>query len=123
MLRSYKVSDTGEFDMFFGPKAFYNTAKIKSLFMKKYSFKIEKSSAKPGFFDLEDYSNSLYFPVVLALLKGYKVKSVEIPFKYPKIQKENEEKGSRNLFIEKRENQRLSLIIELIYFITSLRKN
>ena len=45
-----------------------------------------------------------------------------MPFKYPDLQKQNEEKGSRELFLEKRKAQRISLIVELLHFVAYLEK-
>ena len=56
------------------------------------------------------------------LIKGSKG-FLALPFVYPKIQKENEEKGARELFLEKRRSQRLGLLVELLHFISYLEKN
>lgn len=51
------------------------------------------------------------------------VKSVEVPFSYPVLQKENETNGDRELFLEKRKAQKLALLVELMHFISYLEKN
>ncbi|MDP3987638.1 MAG: hypothetical protein Q8P80_00655 [Candidatus Levybacteria bacterium] len=114
--------DDLDFDMFFGPRVFRNDPKILSLFMKKYKMKMENLSLPLEYCDLEEISDALFFPVILALQKKFKVKSVEVPFSYPALQKENEEKGIKELFLEKRKNQRLALLIELIHFMVYLNK-
>lgn len=106
-----------DLDLFFGPRVFKNDLKILSLFMKHQDFKIGKISTSSEYFDPEQLFNILYFPVVEALRRRIRVKSVTVPFLYPLIQKKNEEKGARELFIEKRKSQRLSLLIGLIRFI------
>ncbi len=111
-----------DFDMFFGPRALRNDRKIVALFMRRFRIKVGKFSLPPDFFDTEDYSNPLYFPVILALKIHLRVASVEIPFSYPTIQKENEEIGLRSAFIEKRNLQRISLIVELIHFLSYLER-
>lgn len=109
-------------DMFFGPRALRNDRKIIALFMRRFRIKVGKFSLPAEFFDTEDYSNPLYFPVILALRKRLRVVSVEIPFSYPTIQKENEDIGVREEFIDKRNLQRLSLILELIHFLSYLER-
>lgn len=123
-LRSHKLIDINDedFDMFFGPRAFSNTKKIISLFMKRYHFSIVHASFPKWYFDAEELSNSAFFPIVSALRKGLKVKSVEVPFKYPSIQKQNEGLGSPDVFLEKRKAQRVGLIVELLHFVAFLEK-
>ena len=115
-------SHDDDLDMFFGPRIFRNDKKIISLFMKKYFLSSLQSSFTKDFFDVEDYSNVLYFSIVLGLKKHFRIKGITIPFVYPKLQKENEEKGERALFLEKRKNQRLSILIELLHFVNYLQK-
>lgn len=107
-----------DLDMFFGPRAFKNDRKILSLFMRKFKIKVKKFEIESDLFDPEELSNASFFPIVLALKKKFKVASTEVPFSYPKLQKENEEIGSRELFLEKRRNQRLGLLLELIHFLS-----
>ena len=123
-LKSHKLIDISEndFDMFFGPRAFSNDRKIVTLFMKRYRFSIAHASFPSWYFDAEELSNTNFFPIVSALRKGLNVKSIEVPFKYPKIQKENEEKGQKELFLEKRRAQRIGLIVELLHFVAYLEK-
>lgn len=104
-------------DMFFGPKVFANKKEVLACFMRKFNLKTGKIKLPSEYFDPEEYSNSGYFPIILALKKNLKVKSVEIPFSYPAIQKRNEEADAQELFKEKRKAQRLSLILELIHFL------
>src|SRR3989344_496073 len=71
-------------DMFFGPRVLHNDKKIIALFMRRFRIKVGKFSFPAEFFDTEDYSNPLYFSIILALKKRLRVVSVEIPFSYPK---------------------------------------
>lgn len=112
-----------DLDMFFGPKVLRNDKKIIALFMRRFYNPIGDTLFSKAYFDPEEYSNTLYFPVVLALKKKLKVKSVTVPFRYPNTQKDNEEKGVRELFLEKRRSQRLSILLDLTYFIGFLQKN
>jgi len=122
-LKSHKLIDISEndFDMFFGPRAFSNDRKIVRLFMRRYRFSIAHASFPSWYFDAEELSNTNFFPVVSALRRGLKVKSVEVPFKYPNAQKQNEEKLD-DLFLEKRKAQRIGLIVELLHFVAYLEK-
>ena len=50
--------------------------------------------------------------------KKFRVESVEFSFRYPALQKDNEETGQKELFIEKRRAQRLSLLVDLMHFLS-----
>lgn len=115
-------SHDDDLDMFFGTRVFRNDRMATALFMKKYSLSSLQSSFTNEFFDVEDYSNVLYFSIVLGLKKHFRIESITVPFVYPKIQKENEEKGNLALFLEKRKNQRLSILVELLHFVNYLQK-
>ncbi len=91
--------------------------------MRKYEIQSYGTFFPTEFIDSEEYSNSQYFPVVLGLKKGFRIMSVTVPFVYPKIQKENEEKGEKALFLEKRKSQRLGLLVALLHFVSYLGKN
>lgn len=125
ILRSHNLlnKEAEDYDMFFGPTVFYNTQKIKNLFMKIHKIPTGKSLKDNIVIDPEEYSNTIFFPVVLALKKKFNVRSVIVPFSYPLTQKNNEEKGQTELFIEKRKNQRLSLLVELLYFLQFIKKS
>lgn len=109
-------------DLFFGPRAFSNNPKVLSLFVKKFHFPIKKQRPLEEYFDPEEYSNALYFPIVLALKKGFRVKNVEIPFSYPKLQKLNETVEAREFFLEKRRTQRMGILLNLMYLLNYLQK-
>lgn len=123
-LRSHELIEMKheDYDMFFGPRVIANKKKIVSLFLQQYHFSIGNVSLPPSYFDVEGLSNATFFPVVRALKKNYRVVSVVVPFRYPALQKKNEEVGSRELFILKRKAQRISLIVELLHFVAHLEK-
>ncbi len=112
---------TEDLDMFFGPRIFRNDPKIIELFMRHYHIGIAASPS--SYFDAEEYSNTIFFPIILALKNKIKVESVTIPFEYPKKQKENEEKTAKELFLEKRKTQRLTILVQLLHFISYLEHN
>ncbi len=118
-LRMYGLLSAGtvELDLFFGPRIFHNDSKIMNLFLRQFYFRIGSHEFRHEILDPEELSNATFFPIILALKHGLRVQSVEIPFSYPALQKENEEIGNRGLFEEKRRSQRLGLLVELMHFI------
>lgn len=125
ILRSngFLSAEDQDLDMFFGPRALLNDKKIISLFMKRLHLNLDRVSFSYVFFDQEEYSDTQFFPIVLALKKKMRVKGIEVSFTYPKIQKENEEFGAKEIFIEKRKMQKMSLLIDLIHFLSFLERN
>lgn len=105
-------------DSFFGPRVIKNDPKVVRLFMQQYKLHIGNHAISEHLFSLEEYSNVQFFPIVQALRKKMRVVSIEIPFLYPALQKENETIGERDLFIQKRKNQRLTVLLDLMHFLT-----
>lgn len=116
-LHSILPEKSEDLDWFFGPRAFRNDRKIISLFIKKPGFKIGNNELFEGYFD----SDVSFFPLVLALKKGFRLKNLQIPFAYPKMQKMNESFGARDFFIKKREAQRLGILLELMQLLDYLK--
>lgn len=116
------INQEDNFDMFFGPRILANTKSVLSLFMKRYQFNTAYTTFPKWYFDADEFSNINFFPIVVALKKGFRVESIEVPFEYPNLQRQNEEKGSREAFIEKRKAQRIGLIVELLHFVAFLEK-
>jgi len=110
-----------DMDSFFGPRALRNEKQLVSLFKRKYLF--TGMSILEKLYDPDMYSHVLYFPIVNALKKKLRVMSVEVPFRYPHLQKENEDVGRREEFIAKRSLQRVSILIDLMHFLSFLQKN
>ena len=124
VLRTNKIlKRKADLDMFFGPCAFANTHRVVSLFTRPYHLKISKSAYLDSYFYSDPISVPIDFGVVMSLKRRLRVESVDIPFAYSKMQKDNEERGDKKLFEEKRKYQRLSLLIELLYFIHYLKKS
>ena len=111
-----------DLDSFFGPRVLRNTPPIVALFMQQFTYKIGGTFFPTSYFDPEQYSNVLFFPIVRALEKKKKVLSVEIPFSYPSLQKENETFGEQEIFIVKRNMQRLGILVNLLHFLSYLKK-
>lgn len=111
-----------DLDLFFGARVFKNDKKLLKELFAKYKSNTFDSLNAHKLFDLEEYSDGQFFPVVLALKKKKKIVSVTIPFEYPELQKRNENHGERELFILKRKFQKLTIIVELMHFLGYLDK-
>lgn len=109
-----------QLDMFFGPRVFGVNKRILSLFYARNRYQVGPHVLNEHYFNPEELSDALFFPVVVALKRKLKVTSVSIPFRYPLLQKQNEELGQRKFFEEKRKMQRLSLLVELMHFLNYL---
>jgi hypothetical protein len=110
-----------DMDMFFGPRAFRNEKNIVQLFKREYHF--SGMSLLEKLYSPDTYSNVQFFPIINAIKKDLRVVSVEVPFRYPHLQKENEDVGRREEFIAKRNMQRVSILIDLMHFLSFLKKN
>lgn len=106
-----------DLDVFFGVRVFKNDRKLLKSLLSRYEANPFNSLLGHRFFDVEEYSNAQFFPVVRALQQKRNVLSVTIPFTYPKTQMENETKGERDMFILKRRYQRLTILVELMHFL------
>ena len=106
-----------DLDVFFGPRVFKNDPKLLHLLFSHYEAHPFDVITQHHLFDLEEYSNSQFFPVVKALMQKKRIKSVVVPFVYPEKQKENEDRGEKDLFVIKRQYQKLTIIVELMHFL------
>src|SRR5258708_7366050 len=107
-----------DLDILFGPVAFRNSPEIVKLFLQRVKFRKYEDGIFPSVFhDPDQYSNAYFFPTIMALQKNMRVKSVSIPFRYPKIQRENEEQGNKEEFIEKRKLQSEGILSNLHDFL------
>ncbi len=105
-------------EFLFGAIALRNDPNIIALFMEEYGFQGPPVGGWK-YIEPEEWSDIQLFPIVKALYLGYLVENIEVPFRYPLEQKENEE-ANREGFAEKRKQQRMGLISELIQFIRTL---
>lgn len=104
--------DINDIDFLFGPKVISNKAPILDLFMDKY---ISKNLSDEKKFQCEVWANALFFPLIVALYKGLRVKSIPVSYLHPKSQTLQE--SNNPLFIRKRKYQfetLLAAIKELI---------
>ena len=74
------------FDVWFGPKAYINQAGVRKLFQTKWEFQGPKHKWQETL-NPEKWAPSVMIPVVLALLDGLKVVSVDVDYKHPAEQR------------------------------------
>lgn len=122
LLRQAGFKTKQPLDVCFGPNAFPNRPNVIALFMEKYQSNTASQVGIRKYVNPEEMSDALYFPIVKALSLGFKVVSVEIPFRYPQTQKENEE-ITKGLFLTKRHSQQYQHIAEQIHFLRLLSNN
>ncbi len=122
MQRAGLMSTDQSLDWFFGPVVFKNDPGIVSLFLKKYELIDQIKSrigAKPN---PEMNSGDHYFPIIEALFKGLRVQSVEVPFVYPKAQRDNEMSEEKIAdFQERRIRDGAAYRLEAIHFLSYLK--
>ncbi len=110
-------SHQDDLDVFFGVRVFKNDRKMLKMLLSRYETNPFNSLLEHRLFDVEEYSNAQFFPVVRALQQKKRVVSVTIPFEYPKTQMENEIRGEKDFFILKRRFQRMTILVELMHFL------
>lgn len=111
-----------DLDIFFGPIAFQNTRELLELFIQRVTFRKYENTFPSEFHDPDQYSNAYFFPTIMALQRNITVKSVIVNFRYPQIQKQNEEMLEEQ-FIEKRNLQKEGILSNLHDFLEYRRKN
>lgn len=94
-----------EIDFLFGPKIISNKPRVLGLFMDKYNSKNPSDEKK---FSCEIWANALFFPLIVALYKGFRVISLPISYSHPKSQTSFE--SNNLLFIKKRKYQFKTLL-------------
>lgn len=112
--RGLLKKDDPDLDFWGGTRVYANRPEVRDLFKLKREF-------KPGNTELdkkvrmEMYSNPLFHPIVDALYKGLKVKSVEVPYVHPAKQTYLE--AGNKEFDQKRHTQRRTIVSELVHLI------
>lgn len=121
MKRAGLMSKDEGFDWFFGPVVFKNDPEIVEMFLKKYRIDDSIYSRIGAEADPERHSDGHYFPIILALFNKLRVVSVEVPFIYPKSQRENESFGAVEAFKERRKKDAAAYRLEALHFLAYLR--
>lgn len=120
LLKKYglRSNDDPELDVWFGPKFFRNDAQIVSCFTDQYSFKADPNSNLNKTIQPELWANAVFFPVISALHKGYRVMDLEVPYKHPKEQTNAEQDNEE--IRKKRKFQQKNIILASEFFIRML---
>jgi len=105
-----------DLDFWFGQRFFSNKPQVRELFKTIYQYR-KDNTALDKKINVEMYSNIQFFPIVEALRRGLRVKSVLVPYRHPQIQTSFEE-GNPD-FDTKRLTQRRTVVTELVHFIRS----
>lgn len=101
------------YDAWMGPRAWHRS--ITGLFLREY----QVTSPEANLIKPDEYCNACYFPIIAALRENKRVLSVQVPFKYPKIQKTIEQDSPE--FRAKREYQKASILETTREYIALLR--
>lgn len=119
ILRSHGLlkQNDPDLDFWIGSRFIANKPEVTELFKVVYNYQ-KDNTALDKRINTEMYSNPLFFPVVAALHKGLRVKSIEIPYKHPQAQTSFEE-GNQG-FDRRRNIQRRTITTELVNFIRYL---
>lgn len=119
LLRSHGLFPSREkdLDMVFGPRVFRNSQKTVDCFMHKFIFEDANLAVSHEYFDPEQIAATLFFPIVFAQKKNLRIKTVTVPFRYPILQKKNEEAMGITLFLKKRRDQRIGTATSLMHLI------
>lgn len=109
---------THTLDVFFGPRVFKNIPEVVDLFLAQMHVPESISTFQRP----EDSTNGCLFPVIQALEKNIPLFPVKIPFRYPSLQKENEQKNE-DVFVTKRKGQRESVMAHLSWYLSQKYKS
>lgn len=109
-----------DLDFWVGVRLIANKPEVTELFKKIYQFK-KGTTAIDANVNVEMYSNPLYFPVVEALYRGLRVRTVPVLYRHPLIQTEFEE--GKTDFDTRRFRQRRTITTELIHFIRQIENS
>ncbi|MDO8639232.1 MAG: glycosyltransferase [Candidatus Daviesbacteria bacterium] len=112
------------FDWFFGPLVFKNDPEIVSYFLEEYGLRYPIRSRVRAQPNPKLHSDGHYFPIIKALFNKKRVISVEIPFVYPKTQKDNEMSPERVVqFQQRRKLDASAYRLEALHFLEYLQGN
>lgn len=124
MQRAGLMRKDQSFDWFFGPVVFKNDPKITSLFLETYQLTDPIKSRIGANSNPEMNSGSHYFPIIKALFNKLRVQSVEVPFVYPKAQRDNEMSAEKIAqFQTRRQLDGAAYRLEAIHFLAYLRND
>lgn len=116
ILRSRGLLQDGEpdIDFWIGVRVFANQPEVTDLFKGQEKFSPNQNPVQQKV-RVDMYSNPLFYPIVEALYRGLRVKSVVVPYVHPKAQTELE--AGNEEFDRKRDTQRRTIVTELIHLV------
>lgn len=101
------------YDVWVGSRGWHRN--ITELFLRQYKTTDPNANfVRPG-----EYCNALFFPVIVALIEGKRVASIQVPFRYPQIQKDMEQDSPE--FRAKRQYQQTSILETTKEYLALLR--
>ena len=109
--------DDPDLDVAFGPKIFRNKPEILALFLKQYS--LRKGSKLESVVKPDAYSNATFFPIISALHKGFKVRSIPVNYRHPENQTEFENAHPER-YERKRNTQKKDIVWGAVELVRSL---
>lgn len=120
ILRKYGLRSKSDpdLDVWFGPKFFRNDPAILSIFTDKYSFEPNPDLVHHKIIKPELWPNVISFPIIVALHNGFRVLSLEVPYKHPAEQTTLEQ--SSDEFRRRREVQQRNIILSSEFFVRNL---
>lgn len=115
--RGLLPEDSPDIDAWVGPRFIRNHPLIIDLFLKRYSA-VKGERKLDEITDPELWPDATFLPLVAALKQGYRVKSVQVPYRHPEVQTTTEEDSES--FRRKRDVQRKNIIVSTIHYIRML---
>jgi glycosyltransferase involved in cell wall biosynthesis len=109
-----------DLDFWIGARFIANKPHVTDLFKKTYQYRKDNTTLDKRL-NVDMYSNPLFFPIVEALYKGLRVKSIEVPYKHPQAQTAFEDKNPS--FDRRRGTQKRTIVAELVNFIRYLENS
>lgn len=113
--------DEEDLDAWFGPRFIRNDPALVKLFCDSYEFepRLDDTTSEPIALDKlvrpELWANATFLPIIAALEKGYKVKSVDVEYRHPSKQTAVEQ-GSAE-YQRKRAVQRRNIITSTVHLL------
>lgn len=112
--------DSEDLDVFFGPRIFRNDPEILEIFQRRYDFDRRNTKldqiVKPIL-----WPNALFLPIINILHRGFRVVSVEVPYKHPSEQIEIEK--DKPEYKRKSDTQFKNILVSAMHLIRALEAN
>lgn len=101
-----------DFDWLIGARFLANKPEVTNLFLDEYQYAAHalQKEGVAGLLNPEMWPNGQYIPVIAALVKGMRVKSIWVPYKHPQTQT-NFENAQESEFTAKRQRQVKNIVV------------